>query len=637
MKEALIAGRYEPALVVMSVVIAICSSYVALDLAARTTAAHGRTRLFWLSGGAFAMGTGVWAMHYIGMLAFYLPVPVLYHVPTVGASWLAAVFASAVALFVVSRNQLRAVDLSGGSLFMGGGVCAMHYIGMAAMRLPAQAQYQWKIVSASALIAVLVAGVALFIAFHLRDYSSRAYWVRGGSAFIMGLAICAMHYTGMAAVCFHHCAVPQNITNAVSISSLGVVGIASVTLLVLVVAFCGAIADRHFSLQREMLGASQREYRLLLEQNLAAVCRTTSDGRVLDANQTCIRLLGYENLQQVIGINITDHYASAEQRVHLIEQLHLQRILHGVEVCLKRVDGKPLWVIYNLALVEGSENGSSEIIATAMDISATKQTQQELLAAKEQAEAATVAKSQFLANMSHELRTPLNGILGMTALALDSDVSADVRECLEVSKMSAEALLGIVSNVLDFSKIEARKLILDQHEFDLLVLFHDALRTVSFSALEKDIQILTELPAHLPRRVIGDDGRLRQVLLNLLGNAIKFTHRGTITLAVEAETQGETAKLRICVRDTGIGIPVDKLNAIFDAFTQVDNSSTRQFGGTGLGLAISKQLMEAMGGRLWAESEVGKGSAFYCAVQIGVVPQPSFAGGSHVSSLQEIC
>lgn len=620
MKEAILAGRYEPALIAVSIVIAICAAYMALDLAGRTAAARGKTRFIWLSGGACAMGTGIWAMHYIGMLAFHLPVPVYYHVPTVVVSWLAAVLASAVALFVVSQDRLRMSGLGWGSFVMGSGICAMHYIGMAAMRLPARSEYQWKIVAASVLIAILVAGAALFIAFRLRDRPEKDYYLRGGSAIIMGLAVCAMHYTGMAAVCFHHCAVPQNMNGTVSISSLGVIGITVVTFLVLLAALISVIVDRHFALQREMLSASQREYRLLVEQHLAAVCRTTLDGRVLHANSTSIKLLGYENLQQIIGVNMANHYWNIEDRISLIEQLRVHRALNNVEVCLKRADGSPVWVIYNLTLGGALDDGVPEIIATAMDISATKQAQRELLAAKEQAEAATIAKGQFLANMSHELRTPLNGMLGMTELALNSGISVEAREYLEISKVSANALLEIVNSVLDFSKIEARKLTLDQRKFDLLVLLHDALRIVSCSALGKNLHIATEISIDVPKRVIGDDVRLRQILLNLLGNAVKFTHEGAITLTVKAKTRGATAALQICVHDTGIGIASDKLNTIFEAFAQADNSSTRLYGGTGLGLTICKQLVEAMGGRLWVESELGKGSAFHFDVQVEVVP-----------------
>ncbi len=618
MKEAIIAGHYDPVLVAVSIIISICASYVALDLAGRITEARGKIRFFWLSGGSLGMGTGIWAMHYIGMLAFRLPVPVRYHVPTVGVSLLAAVFASAVALYVVSRDRMRPIDLVWGSLVMGSGICAMHYIGMVAMRLPAYFEYRWKTVGVSALIAVAVAGAALFIAFHLREHSGKKSWTHSGSALVMGLAVCAMHYTGMAAICFHSCALPGNPKYSVGISSLGVAGIIAVTLLVLLIALLGAMVDRHFALQRGMLGASQREYRLLVEHNLTAVCRTSLTGSILDANPTCIRILGYENLQQLVGVNIADHYWHPEDRIRIVEQLRARGFLNSVEVCLKRRNGTPLWVIYNLALAQGPEGHLTEVVASAMDISATKQTQQELLTAKEQAEAATLAKSQFLTNMSHELRTPLNGVLGMTALVLDSRISSETRECLEVVKTSADTLLEIVNNVLDFSKFEMQNLVLHRSEFDLPVLLHDALRAVSPAAFEKNIRIITEFSPDLPKRVLGDAGRLRQILLNLLGNAVKFTHEGEVTLSAKAERQADNATLHVSVRDTGIGIPADKLNTVFDAFSQADNSSTRSYGGVGLGLAIATRLVGAMGGSLRVESRAGQGSAFRFDLQIGI-------------------
>ena len=236
----------------------------------------------------------------------------------------------------------------------------------------------------------------------------------------------------------------------------------------------------------------------------------------------------------------------------------------------------------------------------------------ELEAARRRAEEAAEAKSAFLANMSHEIRTPLNAILGMTALALQTRLSTDQREYLTTVKSSAESLLAIINDILDFSKIEARRLDLDRAEFDAREAVGNAAKLLAMRAAEKGIELACHIAPEVPDVLLGDEGRLRQVLLNVLGNAIKFTAAGEVVLRVNLETIGaRRVKLHFAVSDTGIGIPPDKQAQIFQAFTQADSSTTRRYGGTGLGLAIALRLVELMGGHMWVESEVGRGSTFH--------------------------
>ena len=300
--------------------------------------------------------------------------------------------------------------------------------------------------------------------------------------------------------------------------------------------------------------------------------------------------------------------------------------------------GNDVWILTTKVPFRGNDGSVAGIIGIGRNVTVQKQIEAELIESRSQAEEASRAKSEFLANMSHEIRTPLNGIIGMTDLALETELTREQREYLQTVKLSADALLNVINDVLDFSKIEAGKVDLEEVDFDLCACIEDALKTVALRADEKGIELLCEISPEVPAFVKGDPCRLRQIILNLIGNAVKFTHKGEVAIKVQTELlEDRTSTLHFTVTDTGVGIPPEKLESIFESFSQVDSSTTREYGGTGLGLTISRRLVQMMGGRVWAESVLGKGSTFHFTARLGeskgssviktVVPAPSELNG----------
>jgi PAS domain S-box-containing protein len=388
------------------------------------------------------------------------------------------------------------------------------------------------------------------------------------------------------------------------------------------------VADRQRA--QEALHESEGRIRLLLDSTAEAIYGIDREGRCTFCNPATLRLLGHETGDTLLGRDMHSamHHTHPDgtrypaKDCQIYNSLQRGEGIHSDEEVFWRADGTSFSVEY-WAYPIRKEGEAVGAVVTFLDITGRKRAQAALLEAKEAAEAARRAKSEFLANMSHEIRTPMNGIIGMTELALDTSLTPEQRDYLNLVKSSADSLLHVINDILDFSKIEAGKLELEKTEFEIRDLFRDTLKTLAQRADEKPLEMCARVSPKVPKTLIGDPTRLRQLVVNLVGNAIKFTEEGIIVLDTELEAMtGDEVRLHISVSDTGMGIPHEKQHIIFESFAQVDGSTTRRFGGTGLGLTISRQLVELMGGRIWVESEVGKGSTFHftCTFQQGTAP-----------------
>ncbi|MGO9014498.1 MAG: response regulator [Dissulfurispiraceae bacterium] len=375
----------------------------------------------------------------------------------------------------------------------------------------------------------------------------------------------------------------------------------------------------------EELRQAEEKYRSIFDNSAEGIFQTTPDGRVLTTNPAAVRILGYDSPEDgraVIKNLANDVYVDSGRRDDFRALMQAQGYVKDFEFRAYKKDRSIIDVSINCHVVRDNSGHILYFEGILEDITEKKRIE-ELKIAKEAAEAATKSKSEFLANMSHEIRTPMNGIIGMTGLLLDTELSEEQRNYGEMLRSSGLLLLGLINDILDFSKIEAGKLEIETIEFDLRNTLEETAESLALRAHEKGLELVCRIDPGVHTFLIGDPGRLRQILVNLIGNAIKFTSAGEVVIeaVTEYETDGQVA-VRFNIRDTGIGIAEDKIPLLFDSFQQVDASTSRKFGGSGLGLAISRRLVELMNGRIGVESKEGKGSNFWFTAVFDKGKQP---------------
>jgi PAS domain S-box-containing protein len=386
----------------------------------------------------------------------------------------------------------------------------------------------------------------------------------------------------------------------------------------------GAIGDMTERLESAAkLAAGEKRLREIIDSLFGFVGLFSLEGNLIDCNRTAVESAGLsmEDVQGKLFWETQGWNGDLEEQAQVRKMMMRAATGEVVRFETKVLDRNQQRVVIDFTFgpLRDQQGTICNIVGHGVDITARKQAEVELLRAKETAEFASRAKSEFLANMSHEIRTPMNGIIGLTEVLLDTKLDADQHEYLTLVQGSAAALLTIINDILDVSKIEAGKLRLELRAFDLRELVLDTLRALRVAAGAKSLSLVCKVEPDVPTLVRGDSGRLRQILVNLIGNAIKFTDRGEVSVSIKGSPDGADA-LCFSVRDSGIGIPAEKQAVIFEAFTQVDGSFTRRFGGTGLGLTIASRLTQMMGGRIWVESKEGHGSTFHFTARLEQVP-----------------
>ncbi len=623
-----IIASYDTPLVVLSILIAVLASYSALDLGSRVRGAPANMRPVWVGMAALVMGGGIWAMHFIGMLAFRMDLPVGFAVSGTVLSLLVPIAATGAAFAWVTRPRAQARDVVPAGLLMGGGVAAMHYTGMAAMDMRATVIHSTPLVALSVIIAVAASTAALWLMVRSHGVARKLL-----AAAVMGAAVAGMHYIGMAAASF---TMTGQAPAADDLDGIGQLTLAlyvgAATFVLLFLSLLAASLDQA-RVQRDLL-ASEERFRAAAEVVGDIIWTNSAGGEMMGTQADWARYTGQTEADyHGFGWTQAVHPDDVPPTVEAWNEAVAARRVFVHEHRLRRHDGAYRLFAIRAAPVLDGAGVLREWVGVHEDITERRLAEAELLAAKEQAEEANRAKSQFLANMSHELRTPLSAIIGYTEM-LEEEIedAADPASLLgdmTTIKDNARHLLGLINDVLDISKVESGRMEVYAEDFDAGCLLQDVAATMQALMDKNGNTLVLQAPPDLGT-MHQDMTKLRQMLLNLLSNAAKFTQNGTITLSAERSARPDSLDdITLKVSDTGIGMAPEELQRLFQRFQQADASTTRRFGGTGLGLSITRAFATMLGGTVDVASAPGQGTTFTLRLPLHWQPaQASAADGA---------
>ncbi len=647
-------GEYNVSLVLLSFAVAVLASHVTLSVAARVKEGGAASAgVGWIVSGALAMGTGIWLMHFIGMLAYRTPFRQLYDPGLTAASFVVAVAVSGFALLRLRRSVFRSLDLALAGVLLGIGIAAMHYLGMYALQVSPAIDYDPLMAAASVLIAIAASTAALWICFNLDRVRHVPLPVAQLiSAVVLGVAIAGMHYLGMAAMILSpDTAATGDVGLTFGDSWVGyALGAPSVVLLIMAMLLSfyderlraeAARSSEQLKRANEELEARVAERTRTLAQaeaRMTAILRDAPDaimvmdsrGTILAFNPAAERIYRCK-ADQAIGRKAMELFITQSDAKIIGNDLGayvLQKhewVGSTREARARRYDGTEFFVEYTL--VDTRDEDFQFLTIYVRDITQRREDEQALRKAKETAEAASNAKSAFLATISHEIRTPMNAIMGTLELLGLSSLDLAQRDALRVLQESSESLLHLIDDVLDFSKIEAGKLEIATEAGSLQRVAEAVVNSYRSVSSRKGLVLRYDCDERVEAALSFDPLRVRQILGNFLSNAIKFTERGSVAVGIRVvETDARTQTVLLVVRDTGIGIDKDTQQRLFQPFEQGDTATTRRYGGTGLGLAICKRLVDLMGGEVRISSEPGLGTTIAAELVLRIedaLPQPA--------------